>query len=239
MKKMTKITTAFLSFFISVVFIGAQEFPMKATFEPYYENGNFPGIVTVVADKDKILQVDKFGFRNIEKQEPITTDSLFWIASQSKTFAAVAVMFLVEEGKLSLDEPVTTYLPEFETLRVVSEKDETHTLLVPLNKPITLRHLLSHTSGITKTNPFQSVHGLDSLPLRQTVTICSLLPLESQPGTEHIYSNMGIDMAALIVERVAKIPYEDFLQQRIFDPLGMNDTTFFRNRSRLFFVIVV
>ena len=211
----------------------AEKFPVVETLEPYVRNGELPGIVTVIATKDTVLQVDVLGYADLEKQKPMKSDTVFWIASQTKPVTAVAVMILVDEGKLSLTEPITTYLPELKDLKVLAEKTDDRTVLVPLDKPITLAMLLSHTAGVEFLTPFQSQHKIDSLPMSQYVTTAVMTPLRTQPGTAYHYSNIGINLAGAAVERVAEMPFEEFLEKRLFEPLGMKETTFFPNADQL------
>jgi CubicO group peptidase (beta-lactamase class C family) len=218
-------------FLVSIV-VAEEEFPFSKTFQPYIDNNEIAGIVVMVTDKDKILQSDYLGFRNIEKQEPMTDDSVFWMASQTKPVTGVAAMILVERGKLSLTEPVTTYVPELAEMRVLKEKDDNHTLLVVPETPITMEKLLSHTAGMQSDSPNHRRHGLDTLPLRHTITAAMLTPLECQPGTKFTYSNFSMDLAAAVIERIAHEPFEVFLQKNIFDKLGMKDTTFFPNEEQ-------
>ena len=234
MKKNLKTILAlvsFLFFIAGTVFAG--QYPVTETLKPYIDNGDLPGIVTVIADRNGIIQQDCLGYANVEKKIPMTGDSLFWIASQTKPFAAVSVMMLVDEGKLDLDTSVTEYLPELNELRVAVKQDDGNTLLVPLDKPITLRNLLSHSSGMVWITPLQQRHKIDVLPLSSVITVCVMTPLQSQPGTEHSYSNMGVNVAATIVEKVSGQKYEDFLNERIFLPLGMKDTTFWPTAEQL------
>ncbi len=211
----------------------AQNFPVREALEPYVKNGDLPGIVTVIATKDSVLQIDAIGECNLENKTPMSENTLFWIASQSKPITAVAVMMLVDEGKLSLTEPVTTYLPELAGLKVIAEQNEKHTLLVSVTTPITLEHLLSHTSGMVWVPPLQQKFGIDVLPLSQSLTTCLMTPLKSQPGTEYSYSNMGVNVAATVVERVSGMPFETFLEKRLFEPLGMKETTFWPTSEQL------
>jgi CubicO group peptidase (beta-lactamase class C family) len=153
----------------------------------------------------------------------MTTDALFWIASQSKPITAVALMMLVDEGKVSLDDPVEKYLPEFKEIKLAGEKPK---------QSITVRRILSHTSGM----PFSSVKErptLDMLTLRDAVKSYVETPLLHEPGSKYQYSNAGINTAGRIVEVVAEMPFEEFLAKRLFVPLGMKDTTFRPNAEQL------
>jgi CubicO group peptidase (beta-lactamase class C family) len=158
---------------------------------------------------------------------------MFWIASQTKPITAVAVMILVDEGKLSLTEPITKYLPELKDLKVIAEKGDDRMVLVPVDTPITLTMLLSHTAGMEFLTPFQERHKIDSLSMSKYVTTAMMTPLRTQPETAYHYSNIGINLAGAAVERVAGVPFEDFVATRILAPLGMTDTTFFPDAGQL------
>ncbi|MDR2757458.1 MAG: beta-lactamase family protein, partial [Planctomycetaceae bacterium] len=221
-----------LFFVVFPFFVLAEEYPIRETLEPYIKNNEIAGIVAMVADRNQVLQLELLGFRNLEKQEPMTTDTMFWIASQTKPFTAVAAMILVDRGKLSLTEPVTTYVPELAEMQVIAEKNDKHTVLVPLDPPLTIAHLLSHTGGLRSDSPNHRRHGLETLPLRHTITAAILTPLDNQPSKNYQYSNFGIDLAAAIIERIANEPFERFLQNNIFNPLAMKDTTFWPSEEQ-------
>jgi CubicO group peptidase (beta-lactamase class C family) len=200
--------------------------------QPFVEKHELAGAVALVADKDKVLSVDAVGFADIKAGRKMTPDTLFWIASQSKGMTATAVMMLVDEGKISLDDPVEKHLPEFRGQMMITEKDADHTLLKKPVHPFTIREALSHTSGL----PFKSAIEepvLDGLPLATTVRSYAMTPLISEPGTRYLYSNAGINTAARVLEVVSGMPYETFLQKRLFDPLGMKDTTFWPDKEQL------
>ena len=200
---------------------------IDAVLMPYVTSGEVSGIVTIVAKGENILSVNNVGFQNIDKNKKMEPDALFWIASQSKPIAATAVMMLVEEGKLSLDEPITTYIPEFNRLVVASIWREGWQVEERLSKPITLRHLLSHTSGMQWVAELQGqAKKIDVLPLQLSLYASTTTPLFFEPGERYNYSNQGINVAAAIIERVSGKPYFDFLQSRLFEPLGMKSATF-------------
>lgn len=222
---------AFLFAFVSGA--SAQSVPVKDLLRPYVESGELPGVVTVIATKDKVLQINALGLADVETKQPMTENTVFWMASQTKPVTAVAVMMLVEEGKLSLDEPITTYLPELNVLQVIKEKNESQTVLVPPEKPITLRQLLSHTSGTAFLTPIQHRFGIDSMPSDKALVSYAMTPLTHQPGTQYLYSNIGINIAATAVERVSAMPLEEFLAKRLFEPLGMKETTFWPSEDQM------
>ena len=172
------------------------------------------------------------GLADIAAGVPMAADSLFWIASQTKPITATALMMLVDAGEVCLNDPALKYLPEFAGQMVVVEADEEHRLLrKPAHAP-TIRELLSHTSGL----PFCSAvehPTFDNLPLHSAVRGQSMTALNSEPGSRYAYANAGFSVAGRIVEVVSGLAYEDFLQQRLFAPLGMTDTTFRPTESQV------
>lgn len=200
--------------------------------EPFVAKHELAGAVMLVANHEKNLSIETVGFADIGSGRPMRPDTLFWIASQSKGMTATAVMMLVDDGKITLDDPVEKHLPEFKGQMVVAEKDGEHQLLRKPGHPVTIRECLSHMSGL----PFKSAleePTLDGLPLAAAVRSYAMTPLQSEPGTRYQYSNAGINTAARIIEVVSAMPYETFMQQRLFDPLGMKDTTFWPNEEQL------
>ncbi|WP_299460629.1 serine hydrolase domain-containing protein [uncultured Gimesia sp.] len=200
--------------------------------QPFVDKHELAGVVALVADKDQVLSVEAVGFADVAGEKAMQQDALFWIASQSKGMTATAVLMLVDEGKILLDDPVEKYLPEFRGQMVVAEKDDNHVLLRKPAHPIAIREVLSHMSGL----PFKSAietPTLDGLPLEAAVRSYAMTPLQTEPGTHYQYSNAGINTAARIIEVVTGQKYEDFMQQRLFDPLGMKDTTFWPNAEQV------
>ncbi len=193
--------------------------------QPFVDRHELAGAVALVVDRDKVLAVETAGFEDIGAGKAMRPDALFWIASQSKPMTATAVMMLVDEGKIALDDPVEKHLQEFRGQMLQVEKDADHTLLRKPGHPITIREVLSHMSGL----PFKSAletPTLDSLPLAAAVRSHAMTPLVTEPGTHYAYANAGINTAARILEVVSKMKYEDFMRTRLFEPLGMKDTTF-------------
>ncbi len=192
--------------------------------QPFVDSHTLAGAVTLVATKDRVLSLEAVGYADVAASRPMQTNGLFWIASMSKPMTAAVVMMLVDEGKINLDDPVEKYLPEFHGQMVAVEHDEEHVLLKKPVHPITVRNVLSHTSGL----PFMSrvEHQIDALPLRFAAMSYGLTPLRFQPDSKYDYSNAGINTAGCIVEVVSGMPYEKFMQKRLFEPLGMKDTTF-------------
>lgn len=194
----------------------------------YVDNHIMAGAVALIADKDKILHLEAVGFSDLATNRPLRTDDVFWIASMTKPVTAVAVMILVEEGRVKLDDPVGAYLPELNSLKVL-RADGT---LTPPSHPPTIREVLSHTSGMRFLNT-KDRSVIDSVPLKTSIEHNLLEPLLADPGTHYRYSNEGIDTAGRIVEVVTGQPFEHFLQERLFTPLGMKDTTFFPTKAQL------
>jgi CubicO group peptidase (beta-lactamase class C family) len=204
---------------------------IASTLQPFVDDKVLAGAVTIIADKDKVLDVSTVGWADIAAKKPMTQDALFWIASMSKPITATAFMMLVDEGKVSLDDPVEKYLPEFKGQMVIAEKDAEHVLLKKPKHPITVRNILSHTSGLAFKSAVENPT-LDMLPLRVAVLSYAAAPLQFEPDTKYQYANAGINTAARIIEVISGMSYEDFMQQRLFTPLGMTDTTFWPSEAQ-------
>ena len=204
----------------------AAESAVRAALEPYVASNWLAGAVTVVAGTNRIICSDAVGYADVAAKKPMKEDALFWIASMTKPFTAVAFMMLADDGKVSLDDPVAKYIPQMSNLWVTAAKTNDTLTLKRLARPITLRHLLSHTSGLPFLTPILSAD-LTSQPADQQVLSFTMNPLEFQPGEGYRYSNEGIDTVGRVIEIVSGMPYERFVQTRLLDPLGMRDTTFF------------
>lgn len=202
-----------------------------AQLKPFVESHVLAGAVTLVATPEKVVSLQTVGFADIEQKKPMQPDTLFWIASMSKPMTATAVMMLVDEGKVKLDDPVEKYLPEFRGQMVLVEGDDKHQVLKKPAHPITVREVLSHTSGL----PFLSraEQKIDKLTLAAASISYGMSPLKFEPGTKYDYSNAGINTAGRIVEVVSGQPFEVFMQERLFTPLVMKDTTFWPNEEQL------
>jgi CubicO group peptidase (beta-lactamase class C family) len=205
---------------------------LKARMKSFVEQGRTAGIVTLLGYRGQVIHADAAGYQNLEMKTPMRLDSLFQIASMTKPITAVAVMMAEEDGLLTVLDPVEKYLPEFKDIKV-KEGDA----LVKPASPITIRDVLTHTSGMSGGYPqavgdFQTFYRKRDKTLADAVKFFAGQPLETQPGTKWIYSNMGIAVAGRIVEIVTKKSFEQFLQERLFTPLGMNDTHFFLPASK-------
>ena len=140
---------------------------VTAAMQPYLDHYKLAGVIGIIADKTgKVHYKNLLGYADVEAKKPISEDNVFWIASMSKMFAGASIMMLVDEGKVSLDDPVTKFIPQLNKWMVVEEKDQSHVLLKPPVRPVTIRHLLSHTSGLAGTSELQQVTGADSTPLK-------------------------------------------------------------------------
>ncbi len=206
--------------------------PVEAALQPYVASNWLAGAVAVVVGTNGVLSHDAVGCADVAGQKAMREDAVFWIASMTKPITAAAFMMLADEGKVSLDDPVSTYIPHLSNLWVVDKRTNDTMVLKRQARPITLRHLLSHTSGLPFLTPVL-MDDLASLPLDQQVLSFTMNPLEFQPGEGYRYSNEGIDTAGRVIEIASGMPYEKFLQARLFDPLGMRDTTFFPSAQQV------
>ena len=172
------------------------------------------GAVTVVVTKDKVLHLETTGLADVATKKPMTPDALFWIASMTKPITGTAMLMLQDEGKLSVADPVAKYLPEFASLKTPSGK--------PAN--LTIAQILTHTSGLGEASgpAAQSAKTLADL-----VPLWLATPMQYEPGEKWRYTQSGINAAARIVEVVSGMTFDAFLQKRLFDPLGMKNTTFY------------
>jgi CubicO group peptidase (beta-lactamase class C family) len=189
--------------------------------QQFVTNGEISGAVSLVATKDRVLHLSAVGQSDLALGRKMETNDLFWIASMSKPVTAVAVAMLADDGKLAFDDPVAQYLPEFRDMWVAGEQTAQQRVLVKAARPITLRDLLTHTSGLGEyrvTDPHWTLAAMSKVLARE--------PLHFQPGTRWSYSTAGMDALGRVVEVVSGMPYAKFLQSRLFDPLGMKDTTF-------------
>jgi len=181
--------------------------------QEFVDKGEISGIVTLVADKDKVLHLAAVGVSDVATGRKMQTDDLFWIASMSKPVTAVGTAILVDEGKLSFDDPVSKYIPEFADIKLASGEKP--------SRPLTLRDLLTHTSGLGELTT-RDPH----LSLADSAKAIAKLPLRFQPGSRWAYSTAGLDCAGRVIEVASGTPFAEFMQRRIFDPLGMKETTF-------------
>ena len=217
-----------LAFLIALVALApparAAEPKVADSLQPFVEKGTLAGAVVLVASPDKVLAVETAGFSDRETKTAMKADDLFWIASMTKPMTAAALMMLVDEKKVALDDPIEKYLPEFKGHMVIAEQDKEHVLLKKPARPTTLRDCLRHTSGMPFVSTLESPT-IDKLYLRDAVRSYALTPLQYEPGTKYAYSNAGINTAGRIIEVASGMSYEEFMAKRLFAPLGMTETT--------------
>lgn len=200
--------------------------------QPFVANRTIPGYVALVGDRSHIISLDVGGYANVESRTPMKTDTVFWIASQSKAMTAAALMMLVDEGKVNIDDPIEKYLPEFKNEWVIAHQDGARMTLRRPKHEITIRNLMTHTAGLPYV-PADEDPPYDVEPLRDLVRSYGLIPLNSEPGTKFFYSNAGFNTIGRLIEVVSGVPYAQFMKTRLFDPLGMKDTTFWPNKSQI------
>jgi CubicO group peptidase (beta-lactamase class C family) len=187
---------------------------------PFIDQREIVGAVTLVATPDRIVHLDTQGSADISPATLMLPETIFWIASMTKPILATLVLMLQDEGKLSVDDPVEKYLPEFGTLKTADGKPAR----------ITIRHLLTHTSGLNE------ISGAEAGKVKNLAGLIPLYvakPVRFEPGTKWMYCQSGINTAARIVEVVSGMPFDEFAQRRLFDPLGMKDTTFYLTDQQL------
>jgi CubicO group peptidase (beta-lactamase class C family) len=203
---------------------------LAKSLQPFIDNHTLAGAVMVVASKDKVLATETVGSADIAAKKPMQADDLFWIASMTKAMTSTALMMLVDEGKLRLNDPVEKYLPQFRNQMVVVEQDGEHRLLKKPSHPITVKEMITHTSGLPGNSPLG--WPLDGHPLLERALVLGLSPLEFEPSSKFEYGNGGFETAGHIIEVVSGVPYAKFLQDRLFGPLGMKDTTFWPSKQQ-------
>ena len=203
---------------------------IRPVMQGYVDDGRIAGFLTVVARRGKIVHFETIGMGDIENNKPMEADTLFRIHSMSKPITSVAVMMLYEEGHFQLDTPVSNFIPEFKNMKVYNEGQ---TEILDAEKEITIKHLLTHTAGLTygwgdgpvdkryqEANLFQP-----GTALVDSVKKLSEIPLVHEPGERWTYG-VSVDVLGYLVEVVSRMPFEKFLQTRLFKPLNMVDTAF-------------
>lgn len=202
----------------SAVLIHAAEPPkipgIDAAMREMISKNEIAGAVTVVVGKEKLLHLESTGHADMASGRAMTPDTLFWIASMTKPVTGVAILMLQDEGKLKANDPVSKYLPEFAGLKTPSGK--------PAN--LTITQILSHTSGLGEAS---GTNASKAKVLADLVPLWLAAPMQFEPGSKWSYCQSGINAAARIVEVVSGMSFDAFLQKRLFDPLGMKNTTFY------------
>ena len=218
------------------------------------KEGQVPGVVALVARRGKIVFHEAYGMADNQAGKAMKKDAIFRIASQSKAITSVGVMMLWEEGRFKLDDPISKYIPEFknpQVLKSFSYKDTSYTT-VHASREITIRDLLTHTSGIgygviDGDERFQMIYHkagvydlftTDDITIGESVRRLAKLPLHHNPGEKFTYSE-GLDVLGYFIEVISGMPFDEFLRKRLFDPLGMNDTWFYLPKSKAHRLVAV
>jgi CubicO group peptidase (beta-lactamase class C family) len=211
------------------------------------QKDNLPGMVTLVARNGKIVLWKAYGMADVQAGKAMKRDDIFRIASQTKAITSTAVMMLWEEGKFQLDDPISKYIPEFKNPKVLKTFTYADTSWTgePAKSEITIRNLLTHTSGIgygaiDGDERFRLIYGkagivdafsAEKVTIAENVKKLARLPLHHQPGEKYTYSE-GLDVLGYFIEVISGMPFDVFLKTRIFDPLGMNDTRFYQPEEK-------
>jgi CubicO group peptidase (beta-lactamase class C family) len=214
---------------------------LSAGMKELVDNGRLAGVVTMVSRHGKVVEFDAAGKRDIAANAPMQKDSIFRIYSMSKPITGIAMMILFEDGKWQLNDPVAKYIPEFAKLKVYSTDPNGNVVMKDQNHAVTMRELMSHSGGFTYG--FFSQTAVDKMQLEadllnpnntldEFIKRVAKLPLNSQPGTEWHYS-ISVDIQGYIVQKLSGMPFEEFLEKRIFKPLGMSDTGFYVPKEKL------
>jgi CubicO group peptidase (beta-lactamase class C family) len=207
---------------------------IKPVMQAYVDRRGFSGLSTMVARRGKIIHFEQVGCQDRETQTPMTADTIFRIYSMTKPIVCTALMTLYEEARFQLFDPVAKFIPAFEKLPVLEGNKQAGYQEVALNRPITILDLLTHTSGLTygflEDSPvskmyFENQVGRPEQTLEEFIDALTQLPLAFQPGTRWHYS-FGIDVIARLIEIISGQRLQQFLQERLFAPLGMEDTGF-------------
>lgn len=205
--------------------------------QPYVESGQLAGAINVFY-KDGVQETCCIGYADVSQKRPIKMDNVFMQCSQTKGFCGVTIAKLVEEGKLSLDDPVSKYLPEFKELWVEVQNKDGVRVLNKAKNVLTVRMVLNHTGGFpfeisAKRRDVRGGGWSGGAPLRQVASIAAESPLKFEPGTRELYSNTGIDIGAAIVEVITGMKWENYLKQEVLDPLGMKSSWFWPSDKQL------
>lgn len=199
--------------------------------QDFVDRGKAAGIVTVVARHGHLASVDAVGSQDLESKTPMRTDTLFRIMSLTKPVTCIGIMTLVDQGRLSLIDPVEKYLPEFkgQKLNPCGERAGYACEMVAPHRPVNIEDLMKHTSGMRAPESSDS----PAASLAELVARAAKVPLLFEPGTRWDYSNIGYDTLGRVIEVVSGKPYDQYLHDTIFEPLGMQDTFFYVPQEKL------
>jgi CubicO group peptidase (beta-lactamase class C family) len=218
---------------------------IRPVMQGYIDRDQLVGLITLVARQGKVAHMECYGQMDREAGKPMEIDAIFRIYSMSKPITSVALMMLVEQGRLLLADPVSKYIPAFKDLKVFAGHSDGVVTTVPLERPMTVHHLLTHTAGLGyglftdspvedmfRASGIMAPMGKLKLPLEELMQRLAQLPLSNQPGARWRYS-MATDTLGYLVQLLSGMPFADFLTERIFRPLGMRDTGFFVPADKL------
>ena len=202
--------------------------------QKYVDSGELPGALSVFY-KDGVQETCCIGYADADAKRPITLDDPYMQCSQTKGFCGVTIAILVEEGKISLDDPVSKYLPEFKDLWIRESNTNGVQKLVKAKNVLTVRNVMNHTGGFPFELPnFHAMGGWSRrMPLRSVAATAASQPILFEPGTKVQYSNVGIDIGAAVVEKVSGMRWEKFLDVRVLKPLGMTSSGFWPTDEQL------
>jgi CubicO group peptidase (beta-lactamase class C family) len=203
--------------------------------QQFVDDRTIAGAVTVVGNSQGIVHHEAAGFLSLESKMPMPKDAVFRIASMTKPITALGIMILQDEGKLSVEDAVEKHLPEFKGQLLIDRREGDRVILKKPSRPITIRDLLTHTSGLPGGFPagYSDLYFTRHLTLAEATLAQSQRPLEFVPGSKWAYCNAGIDTLGRIIEVKTGQKYENFLAQRVFHPLGMNDTACYPDEKQL------
>jgi CubicO group peptidase (beta-lactamase class C family) len=198
----------------------------------FVDEGKTAGVVTIVARHGQVASFEAVGYQDLESHTPMRKDTIFRIASLTKPITCAAIMILVDEGRVALVDPVEKHLPEYRGLKLnpCGTRAGYNCQDVAPQRTIDIEDLMAHTSGLPASPDLS--HGVPPKTLAELVTLGARSKLLFEPGTNWSYSNIGIDILGRIVEVVAKQPFDQFVTERIFVPLGMKDSGFFVPREQ-------
>ncbi|MGB2242880.1 MAG: serine hydrolase domain-containing protein [Flavobacteriaceae bacterium] len=215
---------------------------LSHTFHQYVKQGQLPGTVTLIARKGQVVYHEAIGMQDIENEIAMGTDAMFRIASQTKAIVSTAVMMLQERGQLLISDPISKYIPEFKNSTVAVKNEDDSYDVVPANREITIRDLLTHTAGIgygygvaadkweeADLQGWYFAHRDEAV--LETIKRIAVLPHDAQPGTQFVYG-YNTDILGALVNVVSGQSLAEFLSEHILDPLGMNDTYFYLPKNK-------
>lgn len=201
---------------------------LQSTMRALVDDGKLAGVTTLVARHGKVVYLDAYGVQDLATKKPVASDTIFRIASMTKPIVGVAMMMLWEQGRWTLDDPVAKHIPEFAGLKVATPNGE-----VPQSTPMTMRQLMSHTAGFDVNAGYAKLNLPErDKPLQAFIDQLARLPLAAQPGTDWRYGP-SVDIQGYLVEKLSGQSLDGFLRTKIFEPLGMKDTGFWVDPSKV------